>query len=143
MGRVNIPVTVTNSGLQTPARGIANRDNQHIVWTIANAANSGITFPTPPFSFPSPPPAGFDPWPATADPVTAGPGTNQWQTHINFKVPVGDPPQIYKYDINYTEDGIDKVMDPDIENQGVPPGSTEDEDDDGRPRGGGKGPGKH
>jgi hypothetical protein len=125
MGIVNIAINVVNGTVQTPPRGNANRSKQQIVWTISNPPGSGITFNDPPVVFPSPPPAGYSPWAGTA--VTAGPGPNQYQANVNQLVPVGSPELLYKYDIVWTTGSLD----PDIGNQGYPPGSDDDDDDQG------------
>ena len=122
MGIVNIPINVVGGNVQQPPVGVANRLNQTVIWTISNPSGSGITFANPPIVFPSPPPAGYNSWPGSA--VTSGPGANQWTANVNLELPSGQN-QTYKYDIVWTTGR----MDPDLENQGYPPGEDEKDKD--------------
>src|SRR5687767_10354792 len=134
MGTVNIPVNVVQGVLQTPAKGVANKLNQQIIWTISNPPNSGVTFSstTSPFVFPTPPPSGYDQWPGGIP--TPGPGANQWQVDVNDQLPNGQT-QTYKYDINYTNTHGPQTMDPEIENQGYPPSPEGEEERPGKGKG--------
>ena len=123
MGIVNIPINVVGGVVQSPPTGVANRLDQDIVWTISNPPGSGITFQSPPVVFPSPPPAGYDPWVGT-NPVKPGPGPNQWKASVNEILPPGTTKQ-YKYDVVWTTGSLD----PDITNQGYPPGSAGEEEE--------------
>lgn len=129
MGVVRIIVDVIHGGLMAPQKGKADRDNQTIMWIIRNHAGSGVSFPTntSPFVFQHPPPAGYDPWPGGVP--TAGPGPNQWTVDINDVLPPGTTKN-YKYDINYTDRNGPQTMDPEIENQGYPPLTGEEEEKD-------------
>lgn len=123
MGNVQIVINVVNGVVQQPPTGVANRNDQTVIWIINNPPGSGITFAAPPVVFPTPPPTGYDPWPGGA--VVPGTGPNQWTTNVGLQLPPGQS-QKYKYDIVWTTGR----MDPDLENQGYPPLPEKDKDKD-------------
>lgn len=121
---VRIVINVIGGVVQSPPRANANRIEQQVVWIINNPPNSGITFANPPIEFVSPPPAGYNPWPGTT--VTQDSGSpNQWVANVDKVLMPGGIPELYKYDIVWTTGRLD----PDLQNDPVPPYGEEDDKD--------------
>ena len=121
---LRIVINVNNGVVQSPPRANANRIEQDVTWIINNPHGSGITFGNPPIEFTTPAPQGYNNWPGS--PVTKDPrNPNQWNASVNKRLPPGTNPELYKYDIVWT----DGRLDPEIGNNPVPP-DDRDEDKD-------------
>lgn len=109
----NNVITVPNKTPVTPP-------DLSVTWNVTN--NGTLQLLDPPIQFPWPVPSGAPAptacasWSQYTGSVSSGPGTNQW-TAVFPTLPSGQR-QCYKYNIAYTTGALD----PEVENQGPPPG---------------------
>lgn len=119
MPNVNIIIRSGNIDVQPPKITTTPTDLT-VIWNIMN--DGSLTLLDPPVQFPWPVPSGA-PAPATcaswsqySGTVSSGPGPNQWNAAFPA-LPPGDT-RCYKYNVVYTGGSFD----PEVENQGPPPG---------------------
>jgi hypothetical protein len=142
-GQVTITYNAPNNVTIDPPLARLDRDVQTITWILVDKSGlnaefkvpGGIVFPWPPHDEP-PPPLKYSKWnPPGTDPV--GDATT-YSADVNDKIPHGDKPKLYSYDIVIERDIPDgngrteetmhadevlrrkQIIDPPVENQPLP-----------------------